>query len=171
MVQADVWLRNQTLIPTATFGVLATESATSMFTAANFPGASQADITQAQNLYAMLTGRITSLTGNARINEAGDTFVPLGESKAQGRMRELDFYAADQWRLNTNLTVSAGLRYVLSLPFYPVNNSYTTVTPESLCGISVVGNTYGCNLFNPGNTTGARPNYVQYPQGTYAYGV
>src|SRR5262249_19229526 len=116
-------------------------------------------------------GRITSLTGNARINEAGDTFVPLGESKAQGRMREFDFYAADQWRLNTNLTVSAGLRYVLSLPFYPVNNSYTTVTPQSLCGISVVGNTYGCNLFNPGNTTGARPNYVQYPQGTYAYGV
>src|SRR5262245_19188329 len=171
MLQADVWLKNQTLIPTATFGVLATESATQMFAAANFPGASQADITQAQNLYAMLTWRITSLTGTARINEAGDTFVPLGESKAQGRMREFDFYAADQWRLSTNLTVSAGLRYVLSLPFYPVNNSYTTATPASLCGISGPGSTYGCNLFSPGNTVGPRPNYVQYPQGTYACDV
>jgi hypothetical protein len=171
MVQADVWLRNQTIIPTATFGLLATESATSMFTVANFPGASQADITQAQNLYSMLTGRITSLTGTARINEAGDTFVPLGQSKAQGRMREFDFYAADQWRMSTNLTVSAGLRYVLSMPFYPVNNSYTTVTQESLCGISGLGSVAGCNLFSPGGTTGTRPNYVQYPAGTYAYNV
>src|SRR5204862_6025682 len=63
MVQADVWLRNQTLIPTANCGVLTTESAASMFTAASFPGASAADLTTAQNLYAMLTGRITSLAG------------------------------------------------------------------------------------------------------------
>jgi hypothetical protein len=169
MVQGDVWIKQQTIIPTATFGVLATESATSMFTGANFPGASQADITQAQNLYAMLTGRINSLTGTARINPDGSEYVPLGESTAQGRMREFDFYAADQWRASTNLTVSAGVRYVLSLPFYPTNNSYTTVTPESLCGVSGVGTIAGCNLFQPGTPGGTRPNYVQYPAGTYAY--
>ncbi|PYR33840.1 MAG: hypothetical protein DMF93_24410, partial [Acidobacteria bacterium] len=171
MVQADVWIKQQTIVPTATFGVLATESASQMFTGANFPGASQADITQAQNLYAMLTGRINSLTGTARINPDGSEYVPLGESTAQGRMRELDFYAADQWRASTNLTVSAGVRYVLSLPFYPTNNSYTTVTPDSLCGISGRGTVAGCNLFQPGAVTGARPNYVQYPSGTYAYNV
>jgi Carboxypeptidase regulatory-like domain/TonB-dependent Receptor Plug Domain len=171
LVQADVWIKQQTIIPTATFGVLATESASQMFTGANFPGASQADITQAQNLYAMLTGRINSVTGTARINPAGDTYVPLGESTAQGRMREFDFYAADQWRASTNLTVSAGLRYVLSLPFYPTNNSYTTVTPESLCGVSGLGSVAGCNLFQPGVASGARPNYVQYPAGAYAYNV
>ena len=171
MVQADVWIKQQTIVPTATFGVLATESASQMFTGANFPGASQADITQAQNLYAMLTGRINSLTGTARINPDGTEYVPLGESTARGRMRELDFYAADQWRASTNLTVSAGVRYVLSLPFYPTNNSYTTVTPDSLCGISGRGTVAGCNLFQPGAVTGARPNYVQYPSGTYAYNV
>jgi len=171
MVQADVWIKQQTIVPTATFGVLATESATTMFTGANFPGASQADITQAQNLYALLTGRITSLNGTARINPDGTEYVPLGESTAQGRMRELDFYAADQWRAGTNLTVSAGVRYVLSLPFYPTNNSYTTVTPASLCGVSGPGSIAGCNLFQPGVITTTRPNYVQYPAGTYAYTV
>jgi len=169
LVQADVWIKQQTIVPTATFGVLATEAASAMFTGANFPGASQADITQAQNLYAMLTGRINSLTGTARINPDGTEYVPLGESTAQGRMREVDFYAADQWRASTNLTVSAGLRYVLSLPFYPTNNSYTTVTPDSLCGVSGRGAVAGCNLFQPGVVSGARPNYVQYPAGTYAY--
>src|SRR5262249_25363975 len=169
MVQGDVWIKQQTIVPTATFGILATESATSMFSGANFPGASQTDLTQAQNLSALLPGRLTSLSGTARINPEGTEYVPLGESTAQGRTRELDFYAADQWRPTTNLTVSAGLRYVLSLPFYPTNNSYTMVTPESLCGISGTGSIAGCNLFRPGTPGGARPVYTQYPAGTYAY--
>ena len=92
------------------------------------PGASANDITQAKSLYAMLTGRVTSLAGDARITPAGDSYVPLGLSRAQGRMREFDFFAADSWRARPSLTISAGLRYVLALPFYPTNNSYTTVT-------------------------------------------
>ena len=128
MVQANVWLQNQTLVPTANFGLLATEAADGIFNATTLPGASATDITLAKNLYAMLTGRITSLAGDARITPAGDSYVPLGLSRAEGRMREFDFYAADSWRMSPNVTVSAGLRYVLALPFYPTNNSYTTVT-------------------------------------------
>ena len=75
-------------------------------------------------------------------------------------MREFDFFAADSWRARPSLTISAGLRYVLALPFYPMNNSYTTVTEESLYGISGVG-----NLFKPGTLTGTKPSFVQYPDG------
>jgi len=100
MVQADVWLQNQTLVPTANFGLLATEAADGIFNAATLPGASAADITQAKNLYAMLTGRITSLAGDARINPAGDQYVPLGLSRAEGRMREFNVYVADSWRIS-----------------------------------------------------------------------
>jgi hypothetical protein len=163
-VQADVWLQNQTLVPTVTFGVLASEAATGMFTATNFPGASTTDLTQAQNLYAMLTGRVTQVAGDARITPAGDSYVPLGLSRAQGRMREFDFFAADSWRVAPSVTVSAGMRYVLELPFYPTNNSYTTVTEASLYGVSGTG-----NLFTPGTLTGTKPSFIQYPAGTYAY--
>jgi hypothetical protein len=163
-VQGMVWLQNQTLVPTANFGLVATESAITMFNTTNFPGASTTDLTNAQNLYAMLTGRITSLAGDARITPDGSSYVPLGLSRAEGQMREFNFYAADSWRMNPNVTVSAGLRYVLQLPFYPVNDSYTTATEESLWGVSGVG-----NLFKPGTLTGVRPSYIQYPAGTYAY--
>ena len=47
-------------------------------------------------------------------------------------MREFDFFAADSWRVTPSVTISAGVRYVLANPFYPVNNSYTTVTEDSL---------------------------------------
>ncbi len=164
MVQADVWLENQTLVPTANFGLLATEPADAMFNAATLPGASATDITQAKNLYAMLTGRVTQLAGDARINAAGDHYVPLGLSRAEGRMREVNVFVADSWRVSPGVTVSGGLRYVLQLPFYPTNNSYTTVTDESLYGISGVG-----NLFKPGVLSGTRPGFIQYPEGTYAY--
>jgi hypothetical protein len=164
MVQADVWLQNQTLVPAVTFGLITSEPAFSMFSAANFPGASATDLTNATNLYAMLTGRITAINGEARINPAGDSYVPLGMSRAAGRMREFDFFAADSWRARPDLTVSAGVRYVLANPFYPVNNSYTAVTEASLYGVSGVG-----NLFQPGTLTGSKPSYAQYPEGTYAY--
>jgi len=166
MVQADVWLANQTLTPTANFGINATAepAVDAIFNATTLPGASAADIAQAKNLYAMLTGRITTLTGDARINADGDAYNLLGKSRAEGRMRELNFFASDSWRLRPSVTVSAGLRYVMANPFYPTNDSYTTVTPEGLYGVSGDG-----NLFKPGTLTGTRPQYVRYAKGEYAY--
>jgi hypothetical protein len=164
MVQADVWLQNQTLVPTANFGIGTNEAADAIFNATTLPGASTADITQAKNLYAMLTGRISTLQGDARINAAGDQYQPLGLSRAEGRMREFNFFVSDSWRMRPNITISAGLRYVLQNPFYPTNDSYTTVSEEGLYGISGVG-----NLFKPGVTPGTVPGYASYPKGQYAY--
>jgi hypothetical protein len=164
LVQADVWLQNQTLVPTANFGLNTSEAADAMFNATTLPGASAADITQAKNLYAMLTGRITTLTGDARINAAGDQYQLLGRSRAEGRMREFNFFVSDSWRLRPSITVSAGLRYVLQNPFYPTNDSYTTVTRAALYGRSGDG-----NIFKPGTLTGERPGYISYPKGEYAY--
>lgn len=164
MVQADVWLQNQTLVPTANFGVNTSEAAAGMFNATTMPGSSAADQTQAQNLYAMLTGRLLTLTGDARINASGDKYNQLGVSRAEGRMREFNFYVSDSWRVKPTLTVSAGLRYVMQNPFYPTNDSYTTLTIDSLYGISGVG-----NINKPGTITGAKPQFIRYAAGQYAY--
>ena len=75
-------------------------------------------------------------------------------------MREFDFFAADSWRATPEPHHQRRLRYVLALPFYPTNNSYTTVTEAGLYGISGVG-----NLFKPGTLTGTKPSFVQYPAG------
>ena len=77
--------------------------------------------------------------------------MPLGLSRAEGRMREFNFFVADSWRVGPSLTVSAGLRYVLQLPFYPTNNSYTTVERSAAFGRR--------QLFKPGTRT--RPVFDQ----------
>src|SRR5205085_7615218 len=123
---------NQTLVPTANFGINTSEAADAIFNATTLPGASAADITQAKNLYAMLTGRITSLTGDSRINAAGDKYNLLGKSRAEGRMREFNVYLSDSWRVSPSLTVSARMRYVLENPFYPTNDRYSKLTPAAL---------------------------------------
>ena len=47
----------------------------------------------------------------------------LGTGEARARLREFDFFAADSWRMRSNLTINYGVRYALQFPFYPMNNA------------------------------------------------
>ena len=174
--RVDLWLQNQTLVPTVNFGLATGDPALAMFSPGNFPGAATADLTNAQNLYAMLTGRITSIAREARIDASTDKYVILGQSKAEGRMHDMGFYAQDSWRLRRNLTLNLGVRYELQLPFYSINNSYSTATIADIWGVTGVGpdfepSTLVTNLgylFQPGTLKGTTPTYKQFTEGTKA---
>jgi hypothetical protein len=164
--QADLWVKNRTHVPTVNFGIFSGDPADVMFNQTNFPGASNTNLDDARDLYAVLTGRVLSITGNARLNEDTDEYAYLGESIERARMREIGIFLADSWRWRPNLTINAGLRYELQMPFYPLNNSYSTATVEDVYGVSGVG-----NLFQPGVLTGRPPQFVQFNKGTRAYNV
>src|SRR5206468_2617940 len=89
--QYTLWSKNQMLVPNVTFGVLSSDPAIAMFNASNFPGASAAQLTAAQNLYALLTGRINQVSSNARIDEGTGQYTYLGEGTQRARMSETDF--------------------------------------------------------------------------------
>jgi hypothetical protein len=161
--EANVWLWNQTQVPEIDFGIVTGDPAASMFTTANFPNASNAQLTNARNLYSILTGRVLSIGGNARLAESGDRYEYLGASRARARVREFDFFVHDRWSARSNLTLNYGLRYVLQLPFHPTNSSYATGTVADVWGVSGVG-----NLFKPGTLTGKKPEFNQYKKGEYA---
>jgi hypothetical protein len=157
--QVDVWLQNNTTVPTINFGVTNDDPAAGLFTTGNFPGASAQQLAAARGLYAILTGRVQSITANARLNPDTDEYNYLGSSKAQGRMREFDFFIHDTWKAKPNLTLNYGLRYAYQLPLYPLNNSYATVTEQGFWGVSGVD-----NLFRPG-VQGTPTQFVQYEKG------
>ncbi|MGH9940050.1 MAG: TonB-dependent receptor, partial [Blastocatellia bacterium] len=159
-----------TAVPTITFGVDANDPAAAMFSAqnqsTNFPGAASADLTRARNLYAVLTGRVTSIAANANLNEETGQYEYLGDYTARARQRELGFFAQDSWRMRPNLTLTLGLRYELEFPFLALNNAYSFTSVDDLFGVSGPG-----NLFKPSVLTGKPTSYTNFKEGSHAYNV
>src|SRR5262249_29159368 len=104
-------VNQQTLVPSINFGVNTEDSANAMFTAANFPGASSTEINSAKGLYAVLTGRIIAITGDARLDEKTGTYKYLGNAIERSRQKELGFFAQDSWRVRPGLTLNYGMRW------------------------------------------------------------
>ena len=153
------------VVPAITFGLNTDDPANSaMFASANFPGASSTDITNAKNLYALLTGRVTTITANAYTSETTGKYTYLGDSIQRTRQRTAGFFAQDSWRFRPNLTINAGVRWELQFPFTAQNNNYTQSTYAGLWGVSGVG-----NLFKPGTLTGSVTQFTPFPKGTQAY--
>jgi hypothetical protein len=167
--QYDLWLKNQQMVPTITFGIVQGDPSAGMFTAANFPGASGAQLTAAQAQYAILTGRVSAIGGQAALNEETGEYDYLGNAIQRARMREAGIFVQDSWRIRPNLTLNAGVRYELQFPFTPRNNSYSTATMDSFCGVSGTNPDTTCNLFQAGNMPGAPPTFIQFGEGTPAY--
>ena len=151
------------------------DPANAMFTTANFPGASSAVLTEARNIYSILTGRIVAIPGTARLDAESGQYVYLGNLLQKSRMDSFDLFAQDQWRLSPTVTLNYGLRWDVQLPFTPVTNTWSTTTLADLCGASGIGPGpagRSCNLFKPGEMpAGAdfRPSYTAFAPGAKSY--
>ncbi len=159
--QVNSWQLSQTVVPSITFGVDTSDPASALFTVANFPGASGTDLSNARNIYSVLTGRVTAITANAQLTEDGKTYVYTGVNVQRFRQRENGFYAQDNWRLRPNLTLSLGLRWEIQWPFVPLNNKYAFTPFDQVYGISGAG-----NLFKPGTQTGTVTQFFPLKPGT-----
>jgi hypothetical protein len=165
--KADVWLYNNTKVPTVTLSMATGDPADGMFNTTNFPKASSTDTTNARNLYAVLTGRVSAITRNARIQADGTTYTILGASNQYGTLPQWGSFFTDSWHWKPNLTINAGLRYDVQRPFYPRNNSYSAATIADIFGLTGVGSgfTPGSvvtglgNLFQPGTRQGTATTY------------
>jgi hypothetical protein len=160
---------SQQRVPTITFGVADADPAAGLFTTANFPGASNAQLGNAEALYAMLVGSVTSVGGQLAQNEATGMYDFLGSRKRAGKMNNYSAFIQDSWRMTPTVTVNAGLRWDVQTPFQPTNDIMSTSFYADACGVSGIGADGVCRFFQPGASGGIVPSYVQYDSGRPGY--
>jgi hypothetical protein len=169
--QVNMDLTSYTVAPTISMGVDQFDPAYGMFTTTNFPGASSSDLGNARSLYALLTGRVTQISGNARLDASTGKYVYNGDYQQTAYQREFGFYVQDSWRIRPDLTITGGIRWELQAPFVSTSAAYSR--PLDYCnnyGISGCGaDGLSVNLFNPGVLNGQATQFKAYAKGERAY--
>jgi hypothetical protein len=139
------------VIPRVSFGVTSNDPILSIFNSTNFPGISSSDLSSAESLYALLTGRVSAITSSSVLGEESRTYGPNG-TVGRYRQREFGLFAQDSWKVSPRFTLNYGIRLENQYPFHVFNNTYTRPSYAGLYGISGVG-----NLFQPGASSGITP--------------
>ncbi|MFM9905232.1 MAG: carboxypeptidase regulatory-like domain-containing protein [Pyrinomonadaceae bacterium] len=153
------------IVPTVGFGIDSTEgTAFTMFNAANFPGSTTAQQTEARGVYAALIGRVSSYDSNAYLDGSGK-YVENGALTQEFGLRTYGLFVQDSWRIRPGLTLSYGVRWQPQEAFtVHTGNVGKLENWEQVYGI---GGKNG--IFQPGATGGSDPRVVLYRIGEKAY--
>ena len=132
--------------PTFNLGVVGTDQASAIFNANTIPSVRTTDLANALALYALLTGRISGITGTNNVDESSHQYgaAPITRREAQNVG---GVYFQDQWRTTPRFTVNYGLRWEFTGPMHNANDIYTSPTLADLYGPSTA-------LFQPGVLNG-----------------
>jgi hypothetical protein len=154
-------------VPTVSFGLAANDpantGATNLFTTANFPGSTPTNLSDAGALYALLTGRVSSIARSVVLNSQTKTYGSYFPD-VYNHQREIGLYVQDSWRIHPRLTINYGVRWDRQNPPVNENAVYTRPGYAGVWGVSGVG-----NLFAPGTITGSAPVFNAVPEGAAAY--
>jgi hypothetical protein len=165
----------QQIVPSLNLGFSTQfDPAAGLFTTANFASASSGQLADARDLYALLTGRVSSIGAQIALDPDTNQYVLLGPRTRAGRVDLYSLWAQDTWRMAPNVTVTGGVRWDVQLPFSPNNDIMSRVTMDDICGMSGLGaatTAYNkCNFLSPGASGGkASPEFVQLTRGTQGY--
>ena len=141
--------------PTFNLGLTTDDPALAAFSnsgsSATFPGATPAQLGEAQQLYAVLTGRISGVNGQYGVDPATKSYIqkPGSSYNLDELIGAWGLFAQDSYRLRPNLTINYGLRWDFTGDNHDLTNEYSGALPAAIYGPTPVG-----ELFAPGVLSG-----------------
>jgi hypothetical protein len=114
---------------------------------ATIPDASSAQLAEAEQLYAVLTGRISEVNGQYGVDPATKDYIqkPGSQYNLDELIGAWGLFAQDSYRLRPNLTINYGLRWDFTGDDHDLTNEYSGALPNAIYGPTPVG-----DLFSPG---------------------
>jgi len=131
-------------VPSYNFGVVASDPMNTILRNA-LPNINTTgnDINNALNLYALLTGRITSVSVTTNADEKTKTYAPFTESMQRYAFTTFGLYAQDSFRIRPSLTLNYGLRWQFDGDIHSGNELLSQPSGANFYGPST-------GLFQPG---------------------
>ncbi len=146
-------------VPQYAFGVVASDPVNTVLRNALPNINTTNDLPNALNLYALLTGRITSVSINTNVDEKTKTYNQFAELVQRFSFTTLGVYAQDSFRLNPSLTLNFGLRWQFDGDIYSTNGINSGPAGPNFFGPST-------GLFQPGVlSSNQSPAFVQVSHG------
>jgi hypothetical protein len=116
------------------------------------PGATNAELANAQALYAVLTGRVSTFGSNAILGADGK-YAVNGPRHFEIQENTNGLFAQDSWRIRQNLTLSYGVRWQPQTGAKMLTANYALLSnPDMVYDVSGPG-----NQFSPGTLAGTVP--------------
>jgi hypothetical protein len=155
--------------PNYNLGLVTGDPALGAFTLGAFPGANTSQLTEAENLYATLVGRISSVGGQFGVDPKTKQYnqTPGSDYNLNELLRSYGLFLQDSWRVNARLTLNAGLRWDFVGDNYDLSGAYHNAQPTDIYGPSGVG-----MIFRPGVLNGNfDPNITARPHAYNGWNV
>ena len=131
-------------------GLASGDPALQAFTTSSMPGASNAQIAEAAQLYAVLTGRISGITGTFPYSQQTKQFEhTIGAYNLDELVSATGLFVEDSWKIKPTLTLNYGLRWDFAVPQHDLTGAYHSASPGDIYGPSGIN-----NLFKPGSLLG-----------------
>ena len=137
-------------VPTYSFGVSSSDPVgTSLTSALPAINNGNGDLTNAENLYALLTGRLTGISAFVNVNENTHQFNEFAPITQRYAFTTGSLYFQDNFRVNPSLTLNYGIRWEMDGPIKNTNGLDAEPTNGSFFGPST-------GLFQPGSLGGVQ---------------
>ena len=144
-------------VATVPLGIDVNDPAAAMFTKTNLPGIASSDLNAARQIYADVTGRVRSYSGNVFLNQKTRQFQAGLPQVDRVSELEMGYYGSDSWQIHPGLTFNYGLRWEYQGIPHDSLNQYFNLSDGYTGAFGISGLN---NLFMPGTMTGTVPSFV-----------